>query len=81
MQPPSIGRTVHYQAYGTPGGEHPSAPRAAIITEIGHDGDPARSETGEVGLCVLNPTGIFLNRNVPYSDLPKPGCWNWPPKV
>lgn len=72
-QKPSIGRIVHYQAYGTPGGEHPSVPRAAIITEVGHD--------GEVGVCVMNPTGLFLNRGVKYSETPKPGCWNWPPRV
>ncbi len=72
-QKPSIGRIVHYQAFGTPGGEHPSVPRAAIITEVG-DG-------GSVGLFVANPTGLFLNRDVPFSEEPKPGHWSWPPRV
>lgn len=72
-QKPSIGRIVHYQAYGTPGGEHKSAPRAAIITEVG----PADA----VGLCVMNPTGLFFNREVPYSYEPTPGCWSWPPRT
>lgn len=71
-QKPTVGRIVHYQAYGTPGGEYPSVPRAAIVTEVG--------EGGEVGLCVLNPTGQFFNRGVKYSETPKPGCWNWPPR-
>jgi hypothetical protein len=70
---PTVGRIVHYQAYGTPGGEFPSVARAAIITEVDADGDI-------VGLCVLNPTGQFFNRNVPYSEERKPGCWSWPPQ-
>jgi hypothetical protein len=31
---PTVGRIVHYQAYGTPGGEFPSVPRAAMIAEV-----------------------------------------------
>jgi len=68
----SVGRIVHYQAYGTPGGEFKSVPRAAIVAEV-HDGD-------EVTVVVLNPMGIFFNR-VKYADPPAPGCWNWPPRV
>lgn len=69
---PSIGRVVHYHSYGTPGGEYLPEPRAAVITEV----------TGEtVGLAVLNPTGQFFNRGVPFSDEPKPGYWSWPPRV
>lgn len=30
---PFVGQTVHYQSYGTPGGEYLPEPRAAIITE------------------------------------------------
>ncbi|HYE94278.1 MAG TPA: hypothetical protein VEA38_24815 [Terriglobales bacterium] len=69
-QSPSVGRIVHYQAYGTPGGEFPSIPRAAVIAEV-HDAD-------EVTVCVINPSGIFFNR-VKHSAEPKPGHWNWPP--
>lgn len=76
-QKPSIGRVVHYQAFGTPGGEHPSVPRAAVITEVGDPSDPRSA----VGLAVLNPTGMFFNRSVPFSEQPKPGCWSWPPRV
>ncbi|MEO6574660.1 MAG: hypothetical protein ABIP89_12525, partial [Polyangiaceae bacterium] len=73
LNAPSVGRIVHYQAYGTPGGEYASVPRAAVITQVG--------EGGAVGLCILNPTGQFFNVSVPYSEEPKPGCWNWPPRV
>lgn len=69
MQLPTVGCIVHYQAYGTPGGEFKSVPRAAIVTEI-------HSDT-LIGVCVLNPGGIFFNK-VEYSEEPKPGCWNWP---
>lgn len=84
-QKPSVGRIVHYQAYGTPGGEYKSVPRAAIITEVGSP-DHALEFDREgqqtvVGLCILNPTGIFFNPAVRYSEEPKPGCWNWPPRV
>jgi hypothetical protein len=73
---PTIGRIVHYQAYGTPKGEYPSVPRAAVVTEL------ARTESGElaVSLCILNPTGMFFTRGVEYSETPKPGCWSWPPR-
>lgn len=70
---PTVGRTVHYQSYGTPGGEYLPEPRAAIVTEVG--------EGGSVGLAVLNPTGLFFNLNVPFADTPTPGHWNWPPRV
>ena len=88
-QKPSVGRIVHYHSYGTPGGEYTPQPRAAIITELYNPGDSsvenlvvdsAGTQT-TVGLCVLNPTGQFFNRYVPYSEQPKPGHWNWPPRV
>jgi hypothetical protein len=74
-QKPTVGRIVHYQSYGTPGGEYKPAPRAAVITTV-EDLDDA----GTVGLCILNPTGQFFNPSVCYSDTPKPGHRNWPPR-
>lgn len=72
-QKPTVGRIVHYQAYGTPGGEFKSVPRAAVVTDVHED--------NEITVCVLNPSGIFdvFNR-VKYSADPTPGCWNWPPR-
>lgn len=70
---PTVGRVVHYVSYGTPGGEYPQACRAAIVTEIVPEGtipgtafEDVRPDT--VGLCVLNPTGQFFNRKVPYDS-------------
>jgi len=74
-QKPTVGRIVHYQAFGTPGGEYPSVPRAAVVTQVNGD------DMNSVGLCILNPTGQFFNQSVYYSETPKPGCWNWPPRV
>lgn len=73
-QTPSIGRVVHYHAYGTPGGEFKPCPRAALITDV-HDAD-----AGDVSVAVFNPSGLFFNR-VQYSAEPKPGHWSWPPFV
>lgn len=72
---PTIGRIVHYQAYGTPGGEFKPEPRAAIVTQVGEDGTT-------VGLCVLNPTGMFFNTALPLDESaePKGGTWHWPPR-
>lgn len=83
---PSIGRTVHYHSYGTPGGEFLPEPRAAIITGV-PELLPEQPNSGPEGyvpavhLAVLNPTGMFFNLNVPYSEEPAPGHWSWPPRV
>lgn len=70
---PTVGRVVHYQSYGTPGGEFLPEPRAAIITSVG--------VVGQVSLAVLNPTGMFFNESVAFSEEPKSGHWNWPPRA
>lgn len=80
-QTPSVGRIVHYVAYGTPGGEYPAAAhRAAVITEY-----PPQfaSDAPQVGLCILNPTGMFFTRDVRYDggETPAPGTWHWPERV
>ncbi|ABS03211.1 hypothetical protein [Kineococcus radiotolerans] len=77
-QQPSVGRVVHYQSYGTPGGEYLPAPRAAVITAV-----PDSIEGMTVSLAVLNPTGLFFGVEVPHAedDVPTPGHWNWPPRT
>lgn len=68
---PSIGQIVHYVAYGTPGGEYGPEHRAAVVTAVHGEGC--------VGLCVLNPTGVFFNTKVCQDEERKrPGSWHWP---
>ncbi|MGY2747216.1 hypothetical protein [Arthrobacter sp. UYCu723] len=76
---PSIGRIVHYHSYGTPGGEYLPEPRAAIITAV----ELVAEEPGTyvASLCVLNPTGMFFNEGVEFSETPAPGHWTWPPRA
>lgn len=87
MDTPSVGRIVHYVAYGTPGGEFPAGVcRAAIITEINTVAVAEGNEfpfggAGRVGLCVLNPTGQYFNRGIPYDPDKAPGTWHWPERV
>lgn len=75
-QIPSVGRIVHYQSYGTPGGEYLPEARAAVVTTT-HPEMPGM----DVGLAVLNPTGMFFNQLVPFAEEPTPGHWNWPPRA
>jgi hypothetical protein len=87
---PTVGRIVHYVAYGTPGGEYPVTCRAAIITDPGTGWD--------LGLAVLNPTGMFFNPQIshspgdPAADAPGARCatgdraypggtWHWPERI
>ena len=91
---PSAGLIVHYVSYGTPGGEYRSECRAAVVTEV----DAIRQMDGSqsVGLCVLNPSGMFFNRGVHYheggtgrdhagEEIPARsypgGTWHWPERV
>ena len=72
-----VGRMVHYVAFGTPGGEYEAgAHRAAVITEV------VATNTEVVGLCVLNPTGLFFRHDVPFDEHARtPGTWHWPEYV
>lgn len=68
---PSVGRIVHCTSHGTPPGSgglqaFASACRAAIVTEIDQVTQPDGSWS--VGLCVMNPTGLFLNQHVKFHD-------------
>lgn len=91
-QKPSVGRVVHYVAFGTPGGEFKAGIcRAAVITEVYTNGNMPPNGTviqidehGQcttVGLCVLNPTGQYFNRGIRYDDKSVPGTWHWPERT
>lgn len=90
-QTPSIGRVVHYVAYGTPGGEYRAgAHRAAVVTDVtptgASDGTLTVREIQQremsVSICILNPTGMFFAQNVPYDEHGmQPGSWHWPERA
>lgn len=76
-QIPFVGATVHYVARGSADGVYPPICRAATITEVGQD--------GRVGLCAINPTGIFFRSLAEggndYSPIRnhdlQPGTWHF----
>ncbi|MDX2008260.1 MAG: hypothetical protein SFU83_23700 [Meiothermus sp.] len=71
MPKPSVGRIVHYVAYGTPGGEYKPEHRAAVVTQV-------YNETS-VALMVINPTGMFFQTSILQDEgEKKPGTWHWP---
>jgi len=70
----SIGRIVHYQRYGTPGGEHKQEPSPAIVTQV------LDEATQTCQLFVMNPNGLYFNAT-PFAKSPTPGHWNWPERV
>jgi len=68
---PTIGRIVHYVSYGSKDGRYDSTCRAAMVTES--------RPSGELGLCVMNPTGVFFDRQVSQSEGDhRGGTWHWP---
>lgn len=77
---PTVGRTVHYHSRGSADGVFAPEPRAAIITQV-HEGTADEDGAEQVGLAVLNPTGLFFQEYVTYSPEPLPGCWSWPPRT
>ncbi len=89
MQVPSVGRSVHYVSYGTPGGEYTSQCRAAIIAEVYSPQPPGLLSGGEVSegepqvcaLAVLNPSGLFFNECPQDEDDKAGGTWHWPERV
>jgi hypothetical protein len=96
-QPPSVARVVHYVSHGSPvrpdGTQaYPSVCRAAIVTEVTEN--PDTDDT--VGLCVLNPDGMFFQHGVRQHEVSAAapdeepgggalnhpgGTWHWPERV
>lgn len=77
-QVPSVGRTVHYVSYGTPGGEFTAQHRAAIITEVRQ----LANGIHQVKLCVLNPGGIFFSDWLEEDVCAeRGGSWHWPERT
>lgn len=78
---PSVGRLVHYVSRGSADGVFPAVCRAAVVTEAPSPLPTSPSDLEPVGLCVLNPEGLFLNRHVQHDEQRSPGTWHWPERV
>ncbi|AYD81625.1 hypothetical protein SEA_KROMP_24 [Streptomyces phage Kromp] len=82
MPRPRLGQTVHYVSHGTPlradGSQaHTSRCRAAVVTAV-HElaVSPAaltESDMWVVDLCVLNPTGFFLDQRLVQMEFGRTG--------
>jgi hypothetical protein len=84
---PSVSRMVHYVSHGTPVREdgtqaYPSVCRSAVVTAVPNPDDPS-----VVHLCVLNPEGMFFNKDVAQDEGDENGegrwggTWHWPERV
>jgi hypothetical protein len=62
---PTVSRVVHYQE-----GENP--PLAAIVTAV---------RGKKVSLVIFREHLQMFRQDVPFSEKPKNGCWNWPPRA
>lgn len=69
---PTVGRIVHYTNLGDKDGKYPPETQAAIITGVTFD--------EKVTLHIFYKTGQFDMDNVPFSETPQRGHWNWPIK-
>jgi hypothetical protein len=91
---PSIGRIVHYTNLGDKDGKYPPEVQAAVVTGVYHHcgidkpgeivscNTPGQQASSTfVDLKIFYRTGEFTMREVPYSEVPARGHWNWPPKV
>lgn len=69
LQKPTVGRIIHY----TP--VRGNSAWAAVIVLV--------HPTGSVNLRVFSPTSadVGLLTEVPFSGVPKEGCWTWPPRL
>jgi hypothetical protein len=89
---PSVCRMVHYVSHGSPvrpDGTQAYKPecRSAIVTEVAEwpadISDSDRSNIAvPVGLCVINPSGIFFVEGAMQSEVGREGgTWHWPEQV
>jgi hypothetical protein len=78
MEGLTVGRMVHYVAYGTPGGEYEAgAHRAAIVAELHPEMGNKDGSDYYVTLMVINPTGIHFHTALYNAAGCIPGTWHW----
>lgn len=99
-QKATVGRIVHYVSHGTPPRAdatqaYTSECRAAIVTDAQpgllpdahvYSGQELDTDNHVVGLCVLNPTGVFFlqvphNEETNAAGMHQGGTWHWPERA
>jgi hypothetical protein len=73
---PTVGRTVHYHFGASRGLTRVVCPRAAVITYVFNDNMVNLYVFGQDGQDELHGH----HTSVEFSETPKSGCWNWPPR-
>lgn len=75
---PTVGRIVHYHRAGRPD----APPQAAIITHVAA-GATVDGSMPPVGLAVFDDVNACVRfmLGVPFTHVPKPGTWSWPPRA
>jgi hypothetical protein len=71
VQCPTVGRVVYYKSRGSADGKYPKLDRAAMVTQV------VDADNLIIGLCVLNPTGMFFIEEVKNGQ--EGGMWDWMP--
>ena len=71
VQCPTVGRVVYYKSRGSADGKYPKLDRAAIVTQV------VDADKLIIGICVLNPTGMFFLEEVGNGQ--EGGLWDWMP--
>lgn len=71
-QKPSIGRIVHYQPKEFEE-KITYPPRPAMMAAV--------YENGIVDLVIFGSNSLNYSRQTPFSETPKAGHWNWPPRT
>lgn len=82
-QKPTIGRTVHYTPPQECVGPESLTKYPAIITQVNIEpgvGSTSDNVIETVELVTFGPNSVYFQHQVPFSNEPKSGHWNWPTK-
>lgn len=74
-----VGMDAHYMSRGSADGVFAPVCRAAKVTELCSGAHCGKSSySADVGLCILNPTGMYFERHVEHDeDYRSPGTWHF----
>lgn len=73
QQKPSVGRIVHFHPPDACITAQTAVVYGAMITAVNGD--------GTCELATMGPNSLYFQHNVQFSEVPKPNCWSWPPRV